>query len=97
MVCWPPTGWSSALKIACGSNIDDIRGNTKFVANCLYCLENSITIDLLKICFEGGGLMLHLSTKKISLKSDTERGKYARLSRLVPIFRVLGSTVKWIA
>ena len=63
-----------------------IRGNTTFVANCLYCLENSITIDLLKICFEGGGLMLQLSTKKISLKSDTERGKYARFSRLVPFF-----------
>ena len=39
--------------------------------------------------------MLQLSTKKISLKSDTERGKYARFSG--PIFRVLASTVKWIA
>jgi hypothetical protein len=40
--------------------------------------------------------MLQLSTKKISLKSDIERGKYARFSRLVT-FRVLASTVKWIA
>ena len=40
--------------------------------------------------------MLQLSTKKNSLKSDTERGKYARFSRLVqtsPIFRVLASTL----
>ena len=33
---WPPSGRSSTLKIACGSNIDDIRGNTTLVANCLY-------------------------------------------------------------
>ena len=83
---WPPPGRSSTLKIDCGSNIDDIRGNTKFVANCLYFLENSITINSLKFCFEGGGLMLQLSTKKISLKSDTERRKYARFSGLVPFF-----------
>ena len=31
---WPPPGRSSTLKIACGSNIDDIRGNTTLVANC---------------------------------------------------------------
>ena len=30
--------------------------------------------------------VLQLSTKKISLKLDTERGKYARFSRLVPFF-----------
>ena len=30
--------------------------------------------------------MLQLSTKKISLKSDTERRKYARFSGLVPFF-----------
>ena len=30
--------------------------------------------------------MFQLSTKKISLKSDTERGKYARFSRLDPFF-----------
>jgi hypothetical protein len=41
--------------------------------------------------------MVQLSNKKISLKSDIERGKYARFSRLVPFFRVLASTVKWIA
>ena len=45
---WPPPGRSSTLKIACGSNIDDIRGNTTLGANCLYFLENSITIDSLK-------------------------------------------------
>ena len=33
---WPPPGMSSTLEIACGSNIDDIRGNTTLVANCLY-------------------------------------------------------------
>ena len=33
---WPPPGRNSTLKIACGSNIDDIRGNTMLVANCLY-------------------------------------------------------------
>ena len=30
--------------------------------------------------------MFQLSTKKISLKSDTERGKYARFSILDPFF-----------
>ena len=30
--------------------------------------------------------MLQLSTKKISLKSDTERRKYARFSGLVPFY-----------
>ena len=30
--------------------------------------------------------MLHLSTKKISLKSDTERSKYARFTGLVLFF-----------
>ena len=49
---WPPPGRNLTLKIACGSNIDDIRGNTKFVANYLYFLENSITVDSLKFCFE---------------------------------------------
>ena len=83
---WPPPGRSSTLKIACELNIDDIRGNTKFIANCLLFLENSITIDSLKFCFEGGGLHFSSPPKKISLKSDTERGKYARFSRLVPFF-----------
>ena len=30
---WPPPERSSTLKIACGSNIDDIWGNTTLVAN----------------------------------------------------------------
>ena len=77
---------SLTLKITCGSNIDDIRGNTTFVTNYLYFLENSITIDSLKFCFEGGGLHFSSPPKKISLKSDTERGKYARFNRLVPFF-----------
>ena len=59
-------------------------GNTTFVANFLYFFKNSIIVDSLKFCFAGGGLMLQLSTKKILLKSDTERGKYASFSRLVP-------------
>ena len=29
---WPPPGRRSTLKIACGPNIDDIRGNTTLVA-----------------------------------------------------------------
>ena len=33
---WPPLGRSSTLKIACGSNIGDIQGNTTFVANYLF-------------------------------------------------------------
>src|SRR6185436_10364289 len=86
MVCLGSTGRSSTLKIACGSNIDDIRWNTTYVANCLYLLENSIIVNSLKFCFEGGGLCFISPQKKISLKSDTERGKYARFSRLVPFF-----------
>ena len=53
---WPPPGRSSTLKIACGSNIGDIQGNTMFIANCLYFFKKSITVDSLKFCFEGGGL-----------------------------------------
>ena len=56
LCAWPPPGRSSTLKIAYGSNIDDIRGNTTFVTNYLYFLENSIIFDSLKFCFEGGGL-----------------------------------------
>ena len=59
---WPPPGRSSTLKIACGSNIDDIRGNTTLVANCLYFLENSIIV--MKFCFEGGGLCFSSPPKK---------------------------------
>ena len=62
---WPPPGRSSTLKIACGSNIDDIRGNTKIIANYLYFLENSITVDSLKFCIEGGVLCFSSPPKKI--------------------------------
>ena len=82
---WPPPGRSSTLKIACGSNIDDIRWNTTFVANYLYFFENSIIVNSLIFCFEGGGLCFSSPQKK-SLKSDTERGKHARFSRLVSFF-----------
>ena len=51
---WPPPGRSSTLKIACGSNIDDIRGNTTLVANCLYFQKTFIIVFSLKFCFEGG-------------------------------------------
>ena len=61
---WPPPGRSSTLKIACVSNIDHIRGNTKFVAKCLYFFENSITVDSLKFGFEGGGLCFSSAPKK---------------------------------
>ena len=85
---WPPPGRSSTLKIACRSNFYDIRGNTMFVANCL-CFFKSITANSLKFFFDGGGLCFSSPPKKISLKSDTERGKYARFSRLVPFFACL--------
>ena len=51
---WPPSGRSSTLKIACGSNIDDIRGNTTLVANFFIFLENLIIVFSLKFCVEGG-------------------------------------------
>ena len=89
---WTPPGRSSTLKIACGSNIDDIRGNTTFVANYLYFLKKFNYSQLIEILFWGWWPMLHLSTKKNSLKSDTEHGKYARFSILVPFF-VLASTL----
>ena len=63
----PPPGRSSTVKLACGSNIDDIRGNTTFVTNYLYFLENSIIVDSLKFCFEGGGLCFS-SPPKIYIK-----------------------------
>ena len=71
---WPPLGRSSTLKIACGSNIDDIRGNTTLVAN-YYIFGKFIYSLFLEILFWGWCPMLQLSTKKISLKSDTERRK----------------------
>jgi hypothetical protein len=48
--------------------------------------KNINYIQFIEILFLGWWSMLQLSTKKISLKSDTERGKYARFSRLVPFF-----------
>ena len=64
LCAWPPSGKNSTLKIACGSNIDDIWGNTTFVAIYIF-LENSITIDSLKFCFEGGGLCFSSPPKKL--------------------------------
>ena len=61
---WPPPGRSSTLKIACRSNIDDIRGNTKFVVKYLCFLENSITVDSLKFYFEDGVLCFSSPPKK---------------------------------
>ena len=61
---WPPPGWRSTLKIACGMNINDIRGNTKFVAKYLCFLENSIIVNSLKFCFEGGVLFFSSPPKK---------------------------------
>ena len=56
---WPPPGRSSTLKIASG-RILMISGN----ANCLYFLENSIIVNSLKFCFEGGGLCFSFPKKK---------------------------------
>src|SRR6185503_6567782 len=61
---WPPPGRSSTLKIACGSNIDDIRGNTKFVANYFHFLENSITVDSLNFCCKSCVLCFSSPPKK---------------------------------
>ena len=83
-LAWPPPGRSSTLKIACGSNIEDIRGNTTLVANCWYFRKFNYSI-FFEILFLGWCPMLQLS-KKISLKPDTERRKYARFSGLVPFF-----------
>src|SRR6185312_7836412 len=83
---WPPTGRSSTLKIACGSNIDDIRGNTTLVANCLYFRKFNYNLFFEILCL-GRCPMLQLSTKKISLKPDTERRKYAHYSAVVPFSR----------
>ena len=71
---WPPPGRSSTLKIACELNIDDIRGNTALVANCLYFRKFNYCI-FFEILFLGWCPMLQLSTKKISLKPDIERRK----------------------
>src|SRR6185436_11633567 len=82
---WPPPGRSSTLKIACGSNIADIRGNTTLVANCYIFRKLNYSL-FFETLFLGWSPMLQFSNKKISLKSDTERRKYARFSGLVPFF-----------
>ena len=48
---WPPPGRSSTLKIACGSNIEDIRGNTTFIANYLYFLKKFNYSRFIEILF----------------------------------------------
>ena len=80
---WPPTGRSSTLKIACGSNIDDIWGNTTLVANFYFFRKFNFSL-FFEILFLGWCQMLQLSNKKNSLKLDTELRKYARFSGLVP-------------
>ena len=81
---WPPPGRSSTLKIACGSNIDDIRGGIPRYLLIVYIFRKFNYSLFFEILFRGWFPMLQLSTKKISLKSDTERRKYARFSGLVP-------------
>ena len=93
---WPPPGRSSTLKIVCVLNIDDIRGNTTLVANCLYFQKNLIIVFSVKFCFQGGVQCFSSPAKKISLKSDPEHRKYARFSGLV-LFFACQLPVKWIA
>ena len=71
---WPPPGRSSTLKIACGSNIDDIRGNTTLVV-IVYIFRKFNYSLFFEFLFRGWCPMLQISTKKISLKPDTERRK----------------------
>ena len=82
---WPPPGRSSTLKIACGSNIDDIRGHTTLVANGLYFrkFNYSLFFEIFFLRVMSNASALH---QKNSLKSDTERRKYARFSGLVLFF-----------
>ena len=79
MVCLASTGKLFDAENSFGSNIDDIRVNTMLVANCLYFLEiqlQSIHWNfVLRVVVYASALH-----KKISLKSDTERGKYALLA-----------------
>ena len=93
---WPPPGRSSTLKIVCGSNIDDIRGNTTLVANCLYFQKKLIIVFSLKFCFEGG-VQCFTSPPKNYIKIGHRTKKICSFQRTSPIFRVLASTVKWIA
>ena len=48
---WSPPGRSSTLKIACVSNIDDVLGNTTFVANCLYFFQKINYSQVIEILF----------------------------------------------
>ena len=89
---WPPSGRSWTVKIACGSYIDDIRGNTTFVANYLYFFENSIIVNSLKFCFEGGGLCFS-SPQKNFIKIGHRTWKIRSFLQTSPIFRVLASTL----
>ena len=54
----------------------------------------------IEILFWGWWFMLQLSTKNISWKSETARGKYARFSRLVPFFACklprLNGLLSWV-
>ena len=82
---WPPSGKSSTLEIVCGSNIDDIWGIPRLLL--IFYIFRKFNCSLLfEILYLGWCPMLQLSTKKISLKSDTERRKYARFSGPVPFF-----------
>ena len=61
---WPPSGKSSTLEIACGSNIDDIW---EYHVSCklFIFLENLITVFSLKFCVGGGVQCLSSPQKKI--------------------------------
>ena len=92
---WPPPGRSSTLKIACGSNIDDIWGNTTFVAIYIF-LENSITIDSLKFFLR---VVVYASAlhQKNFIKIGHRMWKIRLFQPSSPIFLMLASTVKRIA
>ena len=75
MVCLAPTGKEFDAEIDCESNIDDIRGNTTLVL-IVYIFRKFNYSILFEILFLRWCPMLQLSTKKISLKLDTERGKF---------------------
>ena len=92
---WPPPGRRSTLKIACGSNIDDIRGNTTLVANCLYFQKISYS-HFFEIFLRVVSNATALHQKKF-IKIGHRTQKICSFQRTSPIFRVLPSTVKWIA
>ena len=92
----PPPGRSSTLKIACGSNIDDIRGNTTLVSNCLYLqkiqLQSFHCNFVLRVVSNSSALL-----QKNFIKIGHRTQKICSFQRTSPIFCVLASTVKWIA